>query len=84
MNEHYSSIYVHAGGEIVSTFDNPEAVKLGKCDLIEEIIIGEDKLLKFSGMNFLFYLLNPLSAKHNYNSFLSVSVAGYSLLLGTK
>ena len=54
MNEHYSSIYLHAGGEIVSTFDNPEAVKLGKCDLIEEIIIGEDKLLKFSGMNILF------------------------------
>lgn len=38
------------GGEIVSTFDNPERVKLGKCDLIEEIIIGEDKLIKFSGV----------------------------------
>ena len=33
----------------MSTFDNPEGVKLGKCDLIEEVIIGEDKLLKFSG-----------------------------------
>jgi len=38
------------GGEIVSTFDMPDAVKLGRCDLIEEIMIGEDKLLKFSGV----------------------------------
>jgi len=32
------------GGEIASTFDHPELVKLGECDLIEEIIIGEDKV----------------------------------------
>ncbi|KTW32028.1 T-complex protein 1, beta subunit [Pneumocystis jirovecii RU7] len=38
------------GGEIASTFDHPEYVKLGKCDLIEEIIIGEDKMIKFSGV----------------------------------
>ncbi|KAJ1983198.1 T-complex protein 1 subunit beta [Dimargaris cristalligena] len=38
------------GGEIVSTFDHPELVKLGHCDLIEEIIIGEDRLIKFSGV----------------------------------
>jgi len=38
------------GGEIVSTFGNPELVKLGHCDLIEEIMIGEDKLLKFGGV----------------------------------
>merc|ERR1711976_932698 len=38
------------GGEITSTFDTPECAKLGHCDLIEEIIIGEDKLLKFSGV----------------------------------
>lgn len=38
------------GGEIASTFDHPELVKLGHCDLIEEVIIGEDKLLKFSGV----------------------------------
>lgn len=38
------------GGEIVSTFGHPELVKLGHCDLIEEIIIGEDKLIKFSGV----------------------------------
>lgn len=38
------------GGEIVSTFDSPQTVKLGHCDLIEEVMIGEDKLLKFSGV----------------------------------
>jgi len=38
------------GGEITSTFDTPDAVKLGTCDLIEEVMIGEDKLLKFSGV----------------------------------
>ncbi len=38
------------GGEIVSTFDNPSSVRLGHCDLIEEVMIGEDKLLKFSGV----------------------------------
>ncbi|CAG8501878.1 6872_t:CDS:10 [Acaulospora colombiana] len=38
------------GSEITSTFDHPELVKLGHCDLIEEVIIGEDKLLKFSGV----------------------------------
>jgi T-complex protein 1 subunit beta len=38
------------GGEIVSTFDNPEMVKLGTCDLIEQIMIGEEKLLRFSGV----------------------------------
>lgn len=32
------------GGEIVSTFGDPEKVKLGSCDLIEEIMIGEDKV----------------------------------------
>lgn len=38
------------GGEIVSTFDNPGSVKIGHCDLIEEIMIGEDKVLRFSGV----------------------------------
>src|ERR1700737_2806157 len=32
------------GGEIASTFDHPDQVKLGHCDLIEEVIIGEDKV----------------------------------------
>eukprot|EP00794_Sanderia_malayensis_P012792 gene12792-14103_t len=39
------------GGEIVSTFGKPELVKLGKCKLIEEIMIGEDKLIHFSGVD---------------------------------
>lgn len=38
------------GGEIVSTFDDPSAVKLGTCELIEQIMIGEDTLLRFSGV----------------------------------
>lgn len=32
------------GGEIVSTFDNPDRVTLGECELIEEILIGEEKV----------------------------------------
>lgn len=36
------------GADIVSTFDTPEEVKLGSCKLIEEIMIGEDKFIKFS------------------------------------
>lgn len=39
------------GGEIVSTFDNVENVKIGKCDLIEEVMVGEDTLLRFSGVS---------------------------------
>jgi len=38
------------GAEIVSTFDNPEGAKIGTCDLIEEVMIGEDKLMRFSGV----------------------------------
>jgi len=38
------------GGDIISTFDNPERAKLGYCDLIEEIMIGEDKVIRFSGV----------------------------------
>lgn len=38
------------GAEIVSTFDNPELVNLGTCDLIEQIMIGEETLLRFSGV----------------------------------
>merc|ERR1711975_120754 len=37
------------GADIVSTFDEPDAVKLGRCDLIEEVMVGEDKLVRFSG-----------------------------------
>jgi T-complex protein 1 subunit beta len=38
------------GAEIVSTFGNPELVRIGKCDLIEQVSIGEETLLKFSGV----------------------------------
>ncbi|GAM27610.1 hypothetical protein SAMD00019534_107860 [Acytostelium subglobosum LB1] len=38
------------GSEITSTFDHPELVKVGTCKLIEEVIIGEDKVIKFSGL----------------------------------
>lgn len=38
------------GGDIVSTFDTPEDVTLGTCDSIEEVMIGEDKVIKFSGV----------------------------------
>nr|AFK10639.1 putative chaperonin containing TCP1 subunit 2 (beta) variant 1 [Callorhinchus milii] len=38
------------GGEIASTFDHPELVKLGECKVIEEVMIGEDKLIHFSGV----------------------------------
>lgn len=38
------------GGEIVSTFNNPDLIKLGHCDVIEQVMIGEDILLRFSGV----------------------------------
>merc|ERR1712165_133727 len=38
------------GGEIVSTFGKPELVKIGKCDLIEQVSIGDETLVKFSGV----------------------------------
>jgi len=37
------------GSEILSTFDNPNPDSLGSCDMLEEIMIGEDKVIKFSG-----------------------------------
>jgi T-complex protein 1 subunit beta len=41
------------GGDVVSTFGEggegmKDRVKLGKCDLIEEIVIGEDKVCSLS------------------------------------
>ncbi len=35
--------------DILSTFDNPETAALGQCELVEEMMIGEDKVIKFSG-----------------------------------
>jgi len=37
------------GADIASTFESPELTQLGSCDKIEEIMIGEDKVIKFSG-----------------------------------
>merc|ERR1711998_713043 len=37
------------GADIVSTFDTPGEAKMGSCALIEEVMIGEDKLVRFSG-----------------------------------
>ena len=37
------------GSDILSTFDTPDAAVLGTCDKIEEIMIGEDKVIQFSG-----------------------------------
>mmetsp|Transcript_4000 Transcript_4000/g.4089 ORF Transcript_4000/g.4089 Transcript_4000/m.4089 type:complete len:529 (-) Transcript_4000:203-1789(-) len=37
------------GGEIASTFDRPDLVVLGSCEVIDEIMVGEDRLMRFSG-----------------------------------
>lgn len=38
------------GSNILSTFDDPEGEEsLGSCEVIEEIMIGEDKVIKISG-----------------------------------
>lgn len=37
------------GAEIASTFDEPAKIKLGKCKLVEEVVIGEDKCVRFEG-----------------------------------
>jgi len=40
---------VVTGGEVASTFDHLELVTLGECDVIEEVMIGEDKVISFGG-----------------------------------
>lgn len=37
------------GGEIASTFDKPELLTLGEAALVDEIMVGEDKLIRFNG-----------------------------------
>ena len=37
------------GSDILSTFDSPDSATLGSCEAIEEIMIGEDSVIKFSG-----------------------------------
>jgi T-complex protein 1 subunit beta len=38
------------GARIASTFDHPELAVLGQCKLIEEVLVGEDKMIRFSGL----------------------------------
>jgi len=38
------------GAEITSTFDRPDLVRTGHCKLIEEVVIGEQRLIRFSGV----------------------------------
>ena len=38
------------GAEVASTFDSPDKVRLGTCESIEEVLIGEDTFLKFLGV----------------------------------
>ena len=38
-----------SGAEILSTFDHPNEAKLGTCEKIEEVMIGEETLIRFSG-----------------------------------
>lgn len=37
------------GADILSTFDTPDKAVLGECELIEEQLIGEDKVIVFKG-----------------------------------
>jgi len=38
------------GAELVSTFDHPELCTLGHADLVEQIMIGEEKIIRLSGV----------------------------------
>jgi len=37
------------GSDILSTFDNPTGAVLGTCGSIDEVMIGEDKVIRFTG-----------------------------------
>merc|ERR1719321_657745 len=37
------------GADIVSTFDYPDRVCMGTADVVEEVMIGEDRVIKFTG-----------------------------------
>jgi T-complex protein 1 subunit beta len=47
--EGVESLSAVLGADILSTFDNPEKSTLGSCELVEEILIGEDKMISFKG-----------------------------------
>jgi T-complex protein 1 subunit beta len=37
------------GSDILSTFESPDTANLGTCASIEEVMIGEDKVIRFTG-----------------------------------
>jgi len=37
------------GAEVQSTFDTPDKAVLGTCELVEEVMIGESKVIQFTG-----------------------------------
>jgi T-complex protein 1 subunit beta len=37
------------GAEIASTFDEPSKIKIGHCKIVEEIIIGDETMVRFGG-----------------------------------
>jgi T-complex protein 1 subunit beta len=52
------------GGEIASSFEKIDGIKIGTCELIEEVMIGEDRVssdphtsLWFRGVSFIEHLL---------------------------
>jgi len=38
------------GGEVVSQFETPDQARLGGCDMIDEMMIGEDTVIRFTGL----------------------------------
>ena len=75
-----------AGGEIASTFDSPDKLKLGSCKLIEEIMIGEDKLIHFSGVEMgeacTIVLRGASKYQHDHPSFLPASIVMCTISCG--
>ena len=59
------------GGEIASTFDRPDLVKLGRCDLIEEIMIGEDKVDQI-------FVLRPIIYHTKSSLFIAIQLIKFS------
>ena len=67
------------GGEIASTFDRPDLVKLGRCDLIEEIMIGEDKVHQ---VFVLHHLPRPVLTVHYDTAYQILGCCSWSSLYG--
>lgn len=56
------------GGEIASTFDRPDEVKLGRCEKIEEIMIGEDRVRTVAAHQLKPWLTNCGRCPHSSSS----------------